>query len=121
MEAYVNPTERIPGVDREQQIWTYRPQAPVLLKVGPVAPEGLRLSTQANGSAVLNWKPVARADEYQVFRGEGELPWQAHFNLVARVTAPETTWKDKDLAPGTNYYYRVRAGVKGGGESDLSQ
>jgi hypothetical protein len=24
MEAYANPTERIPGVDREQQIWTYR-------------------------------------------------------------------------------------------------
>ena len=24
MEVYVNPTERVPGVDREQQMWTYR-------------------------------------------------------------------------------------------------
>jgi hypothetical protein len=24
LEAYVNPAERVPGVDREQQIWTYR-------------------------------------------------------------------------------------------------
>src|SRR5207248_3780943 len=30
MEAFVNPTERVPNVEREQQIWTYR--------YGPVKP-----------------------------------------------------------------------------------
>src|SRR4026209_960436 len=24
MESYVNPTTKVPGIDREQQIWTYR-------------------------------------------------------------------------------------------------
>jgi len=37
MEAYVNPTERVPGVDREQQIWTYR--------YGKVKPAGLQPPT----------------------------------------------------------------------------
>src|SRR6266511_1753645 len=28
MENYVNPPQKIPGVDREQQIWTYRYDTP---------------------------------------------------------------------------------------------
>ena len=48
LEAYVNPTERVPNVDREQQIWTYRN--------GPVKsprfqlPTGLTVTTNADGT-----------------------------------------------------------------------
>src|SRR5262249_51642254 len=44
MEVYVNPAERVPGVKREQQIWTYR-----CGKGSPAGPErykGVRVRTE---------------------------------------------------------------------------
>src|SRR5262249_25981239 len=59
-ESYVNPGSRVPGVDREQQIWTYRyaeakPDARAAL-VAP--PTGLKVTTTAKG-ALLQIKEAA--------------------------------------------------------------
>ena len=43
MENYVNPPQRIPGVDREQQMWTYRYDTP---KIKPAVPPPAKARTQ---------------------------------------------------------------------------
>src|SRR5262249_43086390 len=54
LENYANPSDRIPGVDREQQIWTYR-FAEAKADTRPQPPAGLRVATTAQG-ATLEWK-----------------------------------------------------------------
>ncbi|HYT88884.1 MAG TPA: fibronectin type III domain-containing protein, partial [Gemmataceae bacterium] len=107
MEAYINPTERVPGVDREQQIWTYRagPVKPVMTQ----PPAGLTVTTQPGGNAVLKWTAAPGAKAYQIHRGEGASPWTAQFKVVAKLGGKETTWQDRDLLRGNVYHYQVRA------------
>jgi hypothetical protein len=115
MEVYVTSGERVPGVEREQQIWTYR-YGPVKLAPLP-APDGVAVATTASGAATLTWKAVPQAKSYQVFRGQGDTPWTAALEAAATVQAPQTTWKDTGAKPGTVYHYMVRAVDKDGRES----
>jgi hypothetical protein len=109
MENYINPASRVPGVDREQQMWTYRHA-----DLGPdkelPAPAGVQVSTSAGG-AVLTWRPVPGADVtgYAVFRAVAERPWQAEFREVARVKKGQTEFRDKDRQLGAVCFYYVRA------------
>src|SRR5262249_4525650 len=79
MENYINPSQRVPGVDREQQMWTYRYGMP---KAAPAATD-LQVRTDAD-SATLTWKPSPSpgVSGYVVHRGEGTRPWQADFRPV---------------------------------------
>jgi hypothetical protein len=53
MENYVNPPQKIPGVEREQQIWTYRYDTP---KGKPrLRPPSVRLETTPKG-VILRWE-----------------------------------------------------------------
>jgi hypothetical protein len=119
MEAYANPSERVPGVAREQQIWTYR-YGPVVPAAVPPAPAGLTVATEPGGRAVLTWRPADGAKAYRVCRGAGVVPWEAEPKPVATVPAPRTTWRDEGLQPGTVYYYLVRAVDDKGREGDAS-
>jgi hypothetical protein len=119
MEVFVTPSERVPGVAREQQVWTYR-YGPVVPAAVPPAPTGLRVATEPGGRAVLTWKPADGATAYRVCRGAGPVPWEAEPKAVATVRAPETTWRDDGLRPGTVYHYLVRAVDAKGRESDAS-
>ncbi len=120
MENYINPVSRVPNVEREQQIWSYR-----LADPGPdarlPAPEGLKVVTE-KGAAVLTWQPVQGAGltGYTVHRGEGARPWQAEFREVGRVQAGTATFRDAGLKAGTVYHYRVQATRKGGESGRLS-
>ncbi len=107
MEADVVPTPRIPGVGREQQIWTYR-YGPVRRSPAP-APAGVAVSTMAGGKAIVSWQPVDGAKAYLVYRAEGALPWKAEPKLIATVTAPQKSFADDGLTAGKVYHYRVRA------------
>src|SRR5262245_23915633 len=87
MEDYINPTERVPAVDREQQMWTYRYSVPKTDE-RPAAPTGLNVTTSGTG-AVLGWKPAKDSSRYVVERAEGKLPWQAEFRKVGEVPATQ--------------------------------
>jgi hypothetical protein len=109
MENYINPAERIPGVEREQQIWTYRYAAAKSDSV-PQPPRAVQITTTSNG-ALLSWQPSPSPDvESQVvYRGEGAQPWLAHYEVAGRVAKSETSWHDGGLKPGKVYFYCVRA------------
>jgi hypothetical protein len=120
MEDYVTSTDRVPGVTREQQMWTYRYAVPKA-EDRPATPNDPAISTSGTGSE-LRWKPVAGATRYVVERGEGKLPWQATFQKVGEVPAAERPgFLDHDLTAGTIYHYRVRAIDANGRESADSQ
>src|SRR5262245_8804045 len=84
MEDYINPTERVPGVEREQQMWTYRYAE---AKPGPalLPPAGAQVTTTTDG-ATLTWQPSPSAGVtgYTVYRGEGPQPWLVEFRQVGR-------------------------------------
>ncbi|MCI0458498.1 MAG: kelch repeat-containing protein [Gemmataceae bacterium] len=107
MENYINPASRVKGVEREQQMWTYRYANPGPDRELP-APESVQVSTTA-GAAVLGWRPVEGATGYALFRGAGERPWQAEFREVARFNKDWTEFRDNDLKPGAIHFYYVRA------------
>jgi hypothetical protein len=119
MEAYVNPGEKVPGVDREQQMWTYRfaeaPKPPA-----PSAPRGVTAVAVPAG-AVVSWA-LGGTDvaEHVVLRGEGDKPWLVDYKEIGRVKG-ETVFNDTGLkSGGTVYHYAVRAVGAGGAMSDLS-
>jgi hypothetical protein len=72
LEHYANPTERIPGVDREQQIWTYRyaetkgrasvPAPRVAARPEPRIVEDVVVSVVSLKEARLTWKPPPGQD-----------------------------------------------------------
>jgi hypothetical protein len=117
MENYVNPTERVPGVEREQQIWTYR-YAEAKPDPAPLPPTAVRVTTTASG-ALLEWQPSPspQAAGYVVYRGEGPQPWQVDFRPVGRVAQPQTSFRDMGLKRGTVYLYAVRTVTAEGQES----
>jgi fibronectin type 3 domain-containing protein len=113
LEVYANPTERVPGVDREQQIWTYRMAEPKP-DGAPQPPTGLKVTAEAR-AAVLEWKPSRDAASYAIYRGTGEQPWRVEYQRVATVQAP--TFRDADVKPGVVHYYFIRSVTKDGVES----
>lgn len=108
MEAYVNPMEKVPGVEREQQIWTYRYAAPKP-DDRPAPPAEVSVTTTA-GAAKVKWKPVPGAERYAIYRGSGALPWQAEFKPVAYFNAKDPqAFDDTELKAGTVYHYFIRS------------
>lgn len=83
LEHYANPTERIPGVDREQQIWTYRyaeakePTRPAALKerTQPRIVEDAVVSVVSAKEVRLLWQPPLGKDAvvYHVERAPAEV------------------------------------------------
>lgn len=120
LEAYINPTERVPGVEREQQIWTYR-SAPAPAEKAPRPPARLTVRT-APGRADLDWEPSPSpgVKTYTIHRGAGARPWEADFKMIATAPAGRTRWSDEKLRAGTTYHYFVRAVGSDGRASDDS-
>jgi len=95
------------------QIWTYRyGKAPV--DPLPAAPANLEALTGTD-RVTLSWPAVAGIAEYHIYRASAAEPWKLTF---ARAGATEeTSFTDKDVAPGKNYFYTVRAVAGDGSES----
>jgi hypothetical protein len=117
LEAFVNPTERVKGVDREQQIWTYRfaPADPS----GLPAPANVRVRTEKDAAAV-QWERVTGADGYVVLRGVGQTPWTAEFKPVGKTDLRGTEFVDREVPRGRVAYYRVKAVARDGTEGEPS-
>jgi hypothetical protein len=109
LENYVTSTDRVPGVDREQQVWTYRYAEPAPDR-SLQPPAEVRVVTTAAG-ATVRWRPSPSAGTagYAVYRGEGPQPWRADFRRVARLGKAEREFRDSALTRGAVYAYRVRA------------
>lgn len=120
LEAYINPASRVPGVDREQQIWVYRAAA-APADPAPRPPASLTARTVPN-RVNLAWgpSPTPGVKSYMVYRGAGDRPWEANFLAVATVPAGTTRWADEKVRAGTTYHYFVRAVDGAGRASDDS-
>jgi hypothetical protein len=118
MENFATPDDRIQGVAREQQMWTYRYAVPKA-DPAPRPPSQVRVSTTAGGAKVL-WKPSPSdgVTGYRISRGEGPQPWQANFRKVGQVDGTKTSFVDAKLKRGKVYYYFVRAVAKRGESAD---
>jgi hypothetical protein len=106
LENYVNPVDRVPGVDREQQMWTYRyaDAAP------PPTPPAVSVLTLPGNKARVTWRHAGRA-KYRVWRAEGPTPWLGPWELrYTAVTPGERSFTDEGLKRGTAYAYKVEAG-----------
>src|SRR5581483_2659462 len=120
LENYANPTDRIPGVEREQQIWTYR-YAEAKPKVGPRPPTNLKLEVTADGYD-LTWQPSPSSgvDGYAVYRGSGARPWLAEPKVIATLSSDKNRFRDHKIEKGAIYYYHVRAVAGSRGRSEPS-
>jgi fibronectin type 3 domain-containing protein len=114
-EAYVNPTDKVKGADREQQIWTYRYAKAT--PAGLLPPANVRVTALERGARV-QWDKVPGAAKYVVFAGTGEAPWAAKYEKVGEPDRPNVI--DEGAARGKVTYYRVKAVTADGRESDLS-
>lgn len=117
MDIYIHPAQRVPNVEREHQIWTYR-YAAAKPDHTPRPPTGVQVTTASDGAA-LQWQASATPNlaEYVIYRGEGRQPWLVDFKQVGRVPPATTTYRDSTLKPGTLAYYCVRSVAKNGQES----
>src|SRR5207253_4679104 len=97
MEAFVNPTERMPGVDREQQVWTYR-FAERKPDAAPQPPASVAVTTTTDG-ATLRWtnSPTPAVAGYAVSRGAGPQPWAVEWQRVAQVGKERLDYRDTGL------------------------
>jgi hypothetical protein len=87
------------------EIWTYRyRKAPPEDRLA--APADLTASTEPD-HVVLTWKNVAGAKGYHVYRADAVEPWKLVFACLGRTE--RTTFEDRDLKKGANYFYTVRA------------
>jgi hypothetical protein len=107
MESYVNPTTKVPGIDREQQIWTYR-YGEASSSSGLSAPEDVMVIT-AHDRASLTWKAQPAAVGYAIFAGDGEAPWKVDFQRLALVQKGQTRYADSTAPRGKPRFYYVCA------------
>jgi len=82
----------------------------------PSTPTGLTAAALSSTQITLSWTDAAtNEDAYQIYHG---LSSTGLF-LAATISAGSTTFVDAGLAPGSTYYYAVRA-VNEGGQSPYS-
>jgi len=114
-EVRVNTTDRTPGAEREQQVWTYRYAEPNP-DPAPQPPAGLTVKAEAR-TVALAWiaSPSRDVTGYAVYRGTGAQPWHVEYRQIAKVDKPAV--RDEDVKPGVVHHYFVRAVSMGGAES----
>lgn len=78
-------------------------------------PKPSKLTVKAGKkSAKLDWKKVAAADEYQIYRSTKK---KSGYKKIATVS--DCTYKNKGLKKGKTYYYKVKA-VRGDEETGIA-
>jgi fibronectin type 3 domain-containing protein len=87
------------------QVWTYRYKKATADKL-PAAPADLEAATDRD-KVTLTWKAADRAKGYRVYRASAAEPWKLDFARIAQTE--RTTFEDRDLTAGTEYFYTVRA------------
>jgi hypothetical protein len=98
LEAYIHPPQRVPGVEREQQIWTYRyAEAKPAAKPQPIARTQPRIVEDVVVSVIsakevrLSWGPPAKQSDiagYHVERAVVEVFSEDEILRLKKDTAP---------------------------------
>ena len=99
MENYVNPPQKVPGVDREQQMWTYRydtpkgkppVQSPTKARTQPRLIEDVICSVHSPTKVTLAWPAAKEADVigYHVERAPVEVFTEDQIIRLRKDTAP---------------------------------
>jgi hypothetical protein len=117
-EVYLNPTDRSPDAEREQQIWTYRYEA---AKPSLLPPKFASIGI-ADHSIGINWdsSPSPEVGGYDIFAGSGDKPWQVEFKRVGQreQRGGEFTHQDQDPDPKKVNYFFARAVQQKGKTAD---
>jgi hypothetical protein len=103
----------------EQQIWTFRyAEAPP----PPARLENLQVVTEAD-AATLTWRPSSAERPFgvNVYRGQGERPWEVELKLIAKAATANASFTDRNLLQNTIYHYRVREVAADGRERASSR
>jgi hypothetical protein len=74
--------------------------------VAPAAPINLSATAASTSQINLTWTGSAGATGYLI---ERSLTGTSGWTQIASTSAPTTSFQDTGLAPGTTYFYRVRA------------
>ena len=83
-------------------------------------PKGLTAAGTAVGQITLRWNAVSRATQYNIYRYNGAKKEYVYKGTVFASAADPTQYIDKDLNPGTTYYYKVVAVRKANGNTVIS-
>lgn len=84
----------------------------------PLKVKDLTTEKRASTNITLSWEKVSRAEGYRIYRYNSE---NKKYELLDEVEGNEkTTYNDKNLVSGKNYYYKVKAYKKIGKYTYLS-
>ena len=110
LEAFVTESEKVPGVKREQQVWTYRGAAAVKPEeVQP--PQNVRVWCDSAAAMVEFDRSLGpQVLKYRIVRGEGPSPLFANYTEVNWQNGDNREFRFRDQDPGKKpVYYRVQA------------
>lgn len=118
LESVVNPSQKVPGVAREQQIWTYR--AGEMIPPTLAVPANVRVkANKGEGGVQVLWDRNPLAAKYILYRGMGETPWAAKWEQLSEVPADKNA-VDKGASREMPTFYRVKAATADGKETEAS-
>ena len=117
-ESYNGETNVPPGVAGVAAIGAGNSFSLVLM-CHPGTPSAL-VATAVSASRIdLNWVGNSFGDSFKIERAPESDGFPGPWTQIAQVLGSTTTYRNTGLAPGTTYYYRVRA-CNAGGNSDFS-
>ena len=95
----------LPASTVRAEVWT-APSGDYLQSRLPLAPAELGVQALSATGTLLSWTDVPNETGYKV---ERSLASGGNYSLIANLAANTLTYADAGLAPGTSYYYRIRA------------
>jgi hypothetical protein len=95
----------LPASTVRAEVWT-APSGTSLQSRLPLAPAALGVQALSATGTLLSWSDVPNESGYKV---ERSLASGGNYSLIANLAANTLTYADAGLAPGTSYYYRIRA------------
>ena len=95
----------LPASTVRAEVWSAPPGTSLQSRL-PLAPAALGVQALSATGTLLSWTDVPNESGYKV---ERSLASGGNYSLIANLAANTLTYADAGLAPGTSYYYRIRA------------